>query len=424
MSLRKIQFCLLISFLLYSSLAAGQAARSPFSSFGVGEQFSTALTQNMGMGGTGISNHTYWYVNNMNPSLLVYNRLTTFQAGIIGEQRTQNSSTGSENSGSGNLNYLALAIPIKLNKWTTSLTLMPYTRNNFLLKYSAPINNDPNNFVNVTEQGSGGVNQVTWSNGVSVNDNFRVGLKSAYLFGAVINEFTNVITNFPIAVAPSVYERSSVSGFQFSPAASYHIDSLFNNKYRLNFGAVYDFGTTLNTTFFQRLDRLNSSGQIIDSAALIPNKPGKITLPQSVAFGVSISRASKWTASLDGFYSDYSSYRALDGTNPYSGSNWRVGAGFELIPDGASLSSYLKRATYRTGVSYENYPYLVNGNGVKDFGITFGLSLPVGRYSSLDVALKVGKKGDKALNNIEENYLKLYFGITFMDQWFIKRRFD
>ena len=68
--------------------------------------------------------------------------------------------------------------------------------------------------------------------------------------------------------------------------------------------------------------------------------------------------------------------------------------------------------------------YLANGNTVKDLGISFGMSLPVSNYSSLDFAIKAGKKGDKTLNSIEENYIKLYFGITFMDRWFVKRRFD
>jgi hypothetical protein len=36
----------------------------------------------------------------------------------------------------------------------------------------------------------------------------------------------------------------------------------------------------------------------------------------------------------------------------------------------------------------------------------------------------LGRRGDLQLNKIEENYVKLYFGVTFNDQWFIKRRFD
>ncbi|MEJ0054862.1 MAG: hypothetical protein WDN75_03945 [Bacteroidota bacterium] len=87
MSLRKIRLPFLAGLLLTSSLAWGQAAKSPFSSYGIGEQFGTGLTQNMGMGGTGISNPSYYFVNNMNPALLPYNVRTMFQAGIIGEQR-------------------------------------------------------------------------------------------------------------------------------------------------------------------------------------------------------------------------------------------------------------------------------------------------------------------------------------------------
>jgi len=61
---------------------------------------------------------------------------------------------------------------------------------------------------------------------------------------------------------------------------------------------------------------------------------------------------------------------------------------------------------------------------LKDFGINFGLSLPVARYSSLDLGVKLGKRGDINTNTVVENYFKIYFGVTFNDQWFIKRKFD
>jgi hypothetical protein len=192
---------------------------------------------------------------------------------------------------------------------------------------------------------------------------------------------------------------------------------------RFNVGAVYDFKTNLNSRFYQRIERRNVAG-LVDSLTLISNQPGIITIPSKLAVGISFSKGYKWTVALDASYANYSQYRDLVGKNPYQGNAWSVAAGYEITPDVASLGSYLKRMTYRTGVSIENSPYLANGNAVKDFGITFGLSLPVSRISSLDLALKVGKRGDQALNLVEENYLKLYFGMTFNDQWFIKRRFD
>ena len=60
---------------------------------------------------------------------------------------------------------------------------------------------------------------------------------------------------------------------------------------------------------------------------------------------------------------------------------------------------------------------------MQDLGINFGLSLPM-HGSSVDIGLKAGKRGDVKLNTIAENYIKLYFGVTFNDQWFIKRKFD
>lgn len=424
MSIRKVCFLVWV-LLLGTSLAYGQAARSPFSSYGLGEQYGNALATDQGMGGVGISNPHYWYLNNQNPAMLIFNRLTTFQAGLIGEQRTQNSlATIPQKSGSGNLNYLVISIPVLSGKWTSSLSLMPYTRLNYQLKYTLPVAGDTSR-VDVTEQGSGGINQVSWSNGVKITNAISVGLKATYLFSAVSTQYSNVLqyTKQLLVISPNVYERTFISDFKFAPALSIHVDSIGKKNYRINFGLVYDLKANVAGKFYQRIERRNAAG-IIDSLTLIRNVPGTITIPSTLSAGISFAKSYKWIIALDGSYSNYSAYRDMSGSNPYKRDSWRLAAGFEGTPDGGSLSNYFKRVTYRTGVSLENYPYLANGNIVKDFGITFGLSLPVSRRSSLDLALKVGKKGDKNLNAIEENYIKLYFGLTFNDQWFIKRRFD
>jgi len=425
MSIRKVRFPIWVILLFGSSLAFGQAARSPFSSYGLGEQYGNALATDQGMGGVGISNPHFWYLNNQNPAMLIFNRLTTFQAGVIGEQRTQNTTTAlSEKSGSGNLNYLVLSIPVMAGKWTSSLSLMPYTKLNYQLKYTQTVAGDTS-LVNVTELGSGGINQASWSNGVKINEVISVGLRATYLFSAVSTQFSNELqyTKQLLVISPNVYERTFVSDFKFAPAVSIHFDSLGKKNYRLNFGLVYDLQANIAGKFYQRIERHNAAG-IIDSLTLIRNQPGTITLPSVFSAGISFAKSYKWIFAVDGSYSNYANYRDMAGSNPYTKESWRVAAGFETTPDGSSLSNYFKRATYRTGVSLENYPYLANGNVVKDFGITFGLSLPVSRLSSLDMAIKFGKKGDKTLNAIEENYIKLYFGLTFNDQWFIKRRFD
>jgi len=80
----------------------GQAAQSPFSTFGIGEKYGDAMIHNQGMGGLGIETPQYFFLNNQNPALLVYNTLTIFEAGIIFESHGFKSDTLNEKAQAGN----------------------------------------------------------------------------------------------------------------------------------------------------------------------------------------------------------------------------------------------------------------------------------------------------------------------------------
>ncbi len=377
------------------------------------------------MGGIGISNPDYYHLNNMNPALLVFNNITVFEAGLIGEQRTIKGATASEKSGSGNLNYLAMGFPIKRTKWSMGIGLLPYSSVNYKINYISPIENSEVT-VDVEESGSGGINQLYWSNGITLHPNLSVGLKSTYYFSAIINEFSSTLseTTQQVRFSTNIYDRQSFTGFGFSGGVSFHKDSLFGRKnYRLNIGMVYDFKSEVRTKFFERFERLNAAG-ILDSVTLINNVPGNTTIPQSLSGGVSFGKGFQWLVGADFTYLDYSQFRNFNGDSGGAKSGWQLAFGATVTPDAGSVTNYLKRVTYRTGVSLSETPFMANGNNLRDFGINFGLSLPVSRISSLDLAVKVGKRGDLETNSIEENYFKLYFGVTFNDQWFIKRRFD
>ncbi len=419
---------LIFGFISAATVAWGQAASTPFSYLGIGETYGNALTHNQGMAGVGISNPQYYFLNNQNPALLVFNRFTVFEAGFIGERRTVKGNGISETNGNGNLNYLATAFPVKYGKWSTSIGLMPYSSVNYKLDYLDSIEGSTTNTVNVEETGEGGINQFFWSNGVVLNKDFSIGLKATYLFGSIIRQYSNVLTtgsSASIPYQPTIYARNYVKDLNFTAGVSFHKDSLGGKKnYKLNIGTVYNFKASLNTEYYARVERRNSSG-IVDSTTVINSIKGNITVPSSFSAGISIANREFWVLGFDFTYLDYRKFRDFSGeTQPWGAEGWKLSLGTEFTPDPTALGSYLKRLTYRTGVSYDKYPYLINGIMVKDFGINFGLSLPVSRISSLDFALKVGKRGNLEDNTIEETYFKIYFGMTFNDQWFIKRRFD
>jgi len=144
MSIVKKYFFILVC-LFYGANVWGQAARSPFTSLGIGEPYGNALINTQGMAGIGVSQPQYWFLNNQNPALLVYNNMTVFQAGMLVESRTIRRDTASEKAVGGNMNYLVTAFPIKPNRWTTSLGLMPYTTVKYKLSYQDKVENSSTN---------------------------------------------------------------------------------------------------------------------------------------------------------------------------------------------------------------------------------------------------------------------------------------
>lgn len=405
--------------------ALGQAARSPFTTFGIGEPYGNALINTQGMAGVGVSQPQYWFANNQNPALLIYNNLTVFQAGMIVESRTIKGDTVSEKSTGGNMNYLVTAFPIMPTRWTTSLGLMPYTTVKYQLQYEKEVLNSTD-MADVIEEGSGGLTQLYWSNGVRLTKDLAVGLKTSYIFSSIINDYKDRLQNSAQPVNPwvGVQERTYVKDFTFTAGISYSVDSLFSQqKYRLSVGAVYNFSADLNTRqrniFYRTL-----SGVIEDdpNRDTLRSAKGTIYIPPAMTAGISLSRGSKWTIGTEFSYQDWSTFRSVSQDDEGLGEAWRVALGGEITPDLLS-ESVIKRTTYRLGASLEQYPFMANNNTVKDAGINFGFSLPAGR-SSLDLAFKLGRRGNKADNILEETYFKVYFGITFNDQWFIKRKFD
>jgi hypothetical protein len=433
MCLRKGYFFLFI-LLVISSAAMGQAANTPFSTFGIGEPFGDALIQNQGMGGIGVSQPQIFSINNQNPALLVYNYYTTFQGGALFESRSLTGDTASQKSSGGNMNYLVISFPVKVNKWTTSAGLMPFTHVNYKISYFENIANSTNQ-TSVLEQGDGGLTQFYWSNGVRINKSFTVGLKAAYLFGSINRDYANLASlnydgpNPPRPFIAAVNEQTYVKDFMFTGGLSFSKDSIINNKLRLSAGLVYSFGTKLKTEKTTLAEIRLPPNQPVNIPDTIITRGGSITIPSSLTLGVSLSKGNRWMVGAEFSTQNWSEFRNLNGENEKFEQAWRVSLGGEITPD-ASSNNYLKRVIYRAGMSYEKNPFVVESpvnsgkyNSAKDIGINFGLSLPTG-MSSLDLGARIGKRGDKADTVFEETYYKIYFGITFNDRWFIKRRLD
>ena len=99
----------------------------------------------------------------------------------------------------------------------------------------------------------------------------------------------------------------------------------------------------------------------------------------------------------------------------------------DCIPQYNSFSSYFKRTVYRAGIRFEKSGLVINDESIKEFGISFGIGLPVGEsrlLSNANIGFEYGQRGTTKNNLIQEDFLNVQLSLSLNDRWFQKRKFQ
>jgi hypothetical protein len=152
-----------------------------------------------------------------------------------------------------------------------------------------------------------------------------------------------------------------------------------------------------------------------------------LTLPSQMSFGAGIGQPHKWFIGAEYNYLQTSKFsnRIFDIENATfeDASTFTVG-GF-YIPQYTSFNKYWKRIVYRAGVRFENTGLKINNESINEFGMSFGVGLPVGRmFSNTNIGLEVGQRGTTNQNLVKENFINLQLSLSLNDRWFVKRKFN
>jgi hypothetical protein len=152
-----------------------------------------------------------------------------------------------------------------------------------------------------------------------------------------------------------------------------------------------------------------------------------LKLPSKSSFGFGFGAPRKWFAGVDYTFLKTSQLTnrlvVIDNSTFKDASTISVGGFF--IPEFDSFNRYWKRIVYRTGVRFENTGLKINNEVIKEFGISFGVGLPVGRiFSNANIGLEVGKRGTTKANLVEENFVNFQISLSLNDRWFEKRKFN
>jgi hypothetical protein len=403
----------------------GQSTYSTYSIIGIGDYIDSAVPAAMGMGGLGISNGSHWYLNNSNPALLYYNGVALFSAGILAETKNI-SQNGFEkySAGSGNLNHLAMAFPIRSGKWSMSLGLQPYSSVNYAFIYEG-LSSASNSAANaaILNEGSGGITALNFSAGGVLYKGLSFGVKGSYLFSSYEKKYSSITsTDLPSYIALYL-QRQSVNDFTLGLGLAY---KHMLGEYQLGLGVIYDLKADVKGNQFVRVEQRMLNNTVIFTDTLENNTRNMLSLPATFGAGISFGKPNKWLVGFDYKGQDWSTLEVPLTASPDKFTQGRKYVlGGEYVADALDIKNYLKRVTFRLGFTYEEKPYWLADTQIKEFGINFGWTLPVSRFSSLDFGMMVGSRGTTSNNLVREDFFKVYFGATFNDnRWFLRPKFN
>merc|ERR1712173_299370 len=139
----------------------------------------------------------------------------------------------------------------------------------------------------------------------------------------------------------------------------------------------------------------------------------ELKIPTTTTLGLGFGEEKKWFMGAEYSFQQFSSFEnrflGQDNVTYQDAKSYALGGHF--IPDYTALSGYFKRVTYRAGLRYDVTGLVVNEKEINNFGITFGLGLPLSgtitdRFSNLNIGFELGRRGTTDANLIEESYFK------------------
>jgi len=427
---------LLAGMLLFPALLFAQFnnnTTSPFSRFGLGDLHPQTHGRGAAMGGASLGSRNSQQINFANPAsyTAVDSLAFLFEFGLTGKFSGYKSSLGKFATDDVNFRYFAMNFPVT-SRIAASMGLTPWSDVGYdlLVNDSIPMSGN----VQYMYYGEGSLSRAYFGLAAEPFRNVSVGANLFYFFGT-LNRISTV--GFPdnteiYSIRKNEVIRLRDFGVNFGLQATLPM----KNNQSLTFGATLESKPTF-TAFNSDLTIKTVSVTLIegsspqtysdsDTLSFKEQVKDKITLPLSAGVGLSYVKKNKLEINADYLFQGWSKAVFPFGlTNELLKDRSVVSVGGEYIPDRFSIRSYLARIAYRGGLRYENSYIAINNQQIKDFGMSFGVGLPVYRSNStVNLSAEIGKRGNTKNNLIREHYARFNLSVNLYDLWFIKRRFD
>lgn len=409
---------------LTSTEARGDVA-TPYSMYGYGVIGDRATSMQRQMGGIGYAMNSGRQINAMNPaSYAAIDSLTfLFDMGAdisflwSGETNSEGKNVKSNSIGGG-LDYITMQFPLGKH-FGGSIGLLPYTSVGYA--FGNPIAHGA-----VENQGRGGIN-MAYLGLAGRYAGISLGVNVSYNFGNIIND---VYAN-PVNSGQTLLEHvMQVRDWDIQVGAQYTLN--LNKENSITFGLTYSPKKALHGKSWVTLQELTMES-VADTVGIADVSKNYGT-PNSFGAGISYrhQRASRWMVEADFTFQQWSKvkYGAIHEIDRpenivFAGMQFadrlRYAVGGEWVPK--LRGNYAERMAYRLGAYYCDDYIVVNGNRVKELGITCGVGLHTPQDKTMiNIGFEWKNRRAHPQRLIGENYFNITLGVNFNELWFWQRK--
>lgn len=390
---------------------------SPYSRYGLGELKRGTYGQTASMGRATTALRDNKTINPFNPaSFSAVDTLSfLFDLGLTGEFSSQSSPNFEETFKNSAFDHINIAFPINKNIGI-SLGVLPYSGTGF-----STIINSQETAGSVTQafNTTGGLSEFYLGGAIELGKGFSVGANMSYLFGEISNvsEVTIDATGYYNTISE---QTLTIKDLNFNVGMQYTLNLSKENDLTLGFTYENKRKTNTEGEFI-----VLSIGNNFQDTIIHPNNQDlDYEIPARYSFGAALNLNKRLLLMADVSLQNWKETTITSIGEEFE-NNFSGHLGVQFTPDRTSLTNYFNLIRYRLGSFYDSGYMSLNGENLTNYGITFGLGLPiVNPKTSINLSCELGKRGTSNNNLVEESYAFFGINITFADIWFLKRKYQ
>jgi hypothetical protein len=401
------------------------AINSPYTRYGLGLIVEQGLNpRTSGMGGLHFGLQKPDLINPANSASYVAFDTATFlfDAGVFGQTVTLRTNTLTSHGNFITLSHLLFGFPVT-GWWKTSLGVLPFSWVGYSIYNEEEV--EEIGTVRNVYRGSGGLNQLYWGNAFRIGKKFSVGFNLKYLFGT-IDRFRGLSFPDSAEMKTSLITASLTPSDLYGDIGIQYKTKLPKDLYLVagaSFGPQIDINAKvdfLSTTFF---GDITSTGFSMDTIGYLSGEKTTFTMPIRLGSGFTLGKENQWMAGADFSWQNWKAFE-IGNLSDSLYNMWNIAVGGEYSPNYRSITSYFQRMTYRMGAHYGKMPVYLKGKHIDEFGISFGLTLPIAKSrSTVNLSAEFGRRGTTVNNLIQENYFRFTLGVNILERWFVKSKY-